>query len=281
MNEIASAFEDACLAELQAIKPGNVHIFADGHGMVVEDFVKSAHAVASVIAQPELTVGERIEQAINATWDAVGSNTNLGIVLLAAPLIQSVVSQQSLPQVMQALTVHDAECAFRAIKRANPAGLGEVAIHDVRVIPQCTLLQAMQTAAERDRVAFQYAHDYQDVLNLGVPAYRYALAQWQNPAWATTVTYLTFLAQFADTHVVRKYGLVIASTVQEQANTHLAALRQCANPKSYLGELLRFDNELKLLGINPGSSADLTVATLLIIGLKSLDEFKFFSGSVD
>jgi triphosphoribosyl-dephospho-CoA synthase len=56
--------------------------------------------------------------------------------------------------------------------------------------------------------------------------------------------------------------------VQEQAMTHLAALQGCANPKTYLGELLKFDADLKQRKINPGTSADLTVATLLAIELK-------------
>ena len=35
-------YQSACLAELAALKPGNVHAMADGHGMTVEQFVKSA-----------------------------------------------------------------------------------------------------------------------------------------------------------------------------------------------------------------------------------------------
>ncbi|MEY4929079.1 MAG: hypothetical protein RL279_818, partial [Pseudomonadota bacterium] len=41
---LTQAYRNACLAELQAIKPGNVHVFADGHGMTVHDFIKSADA---------------------------------------------------------------------------------------------------------------------------------------------------------------------------------------------------------------------------------------------
>ena len=41
-QRLADAFKAACMAELEALKPGNVHIFADGHGMTVQDFMASA-----------------------------------------------------------------------------------------------------------------------------------------------------------------------------------------------------------------------------------------------
>jgi triphosphoribosyl-dephospho-CoA synthase len=85
------------------------------------------------------------------------------------------------------------------------------------------------------------------------------------------VAYLTFMARFADTHVTRKHGYAIALDVQEKARQHLDALQDKENPKTYLGELLKLDTDLKLQGINPGTSADLTVASLLAIKLKSFD----------
>ncbi len=268
MNNIALAFEAACIAELQAIKPGNVHVFADGHGMVIADFAASAKAAAEVIALPELSVGQRIKRAVEATWAAVDCNTNLGIVLLAAPLIDAAVKEKPLVDVLAGLTQGDAAEAFAAIAKANPAGLGDSALYDVKTSPQGTLLQAMCEAAPRDKIAYQYANDYADVLEFGVPLYRQALSRWQNSAWATTAVYLAFLAQFPDSHVVRKYGLSVAEDVQKQAVAHRAALLCRDNPKTYLGELLRFDQALKNQHINPGTSADLTVATLLVESLE-------------
>ena len=45
-DRVAAAYIEACLAELDAPKPGNVHRFAPGHRMEVEDFVRSAEASA-------------------------------------------------------------------------------------------------------------------------------------------------------------------------------------------------------------------------------------------
>ena len=273
---VAEAFRAACLAELEAIKPGNVHIFADGHGMRVEDFARSAEAAAAPLAMVEASVGERILSAIDATWQAVGCNTNLGIVLLCAPLARALQQgcgpdlRSRLRPVLQALTQKDAAQAFRAIVRASPAGLGESAQHDVHAAPSVTLLEAMREASGRDRIALQYASDYADIFELGVPRHAEAMRRWERPAWATTAVYLGFLATYDDTHIVRKLGATIAAEVREQAVIHERAFLAQENPKAYQRELLAFDADLKARGINPGTSADLTVATLFAIKLAEL-----------
>lgn len=265
-QQIAAAFEQACLAELQALKPGNVHVFADGHGMVVGDFVKSAHAAAAVIARPGLSVGRRIFDAVEATWDVAGCNTNLGILLLAAPLIQAALRRVPVQNVLDGLTVEDAALAFRAILKASPAGLGDSPRHDVHDKPDVTLLQAMQEAASRDSIAHQYASGYTDILGFGLQRYHEAMARWDNVAWAATAVYLGWLARQPDTHVVRKYGDEVAADLVVQALAHECQFLLCDNPKNYMGELLRWDARLKQAGINPGTSADLTVMTLFLAG---------------
>lgn len=269
---ILQQYRDACMAELSALKPGNVHLFADGHGMVVQDFVKSADVSAKIIAAPNLSVGERILSAVKATWASVGCNTNLGIVLLAAPMIQAAsfadgFSQKNLQTVLSNLTLGDALKAYQAIAIATPAGLGEVREHDVHKTPDVTLLQAMQTASDRDLIAKQYTNGYQDICNFGVSAYQHYLAQWARPAWAVTATYLAFLAEFEDSHIARKYGKEMAQAIQQEAKNHFQSFSSQENPKLYQAALLAWDADLKKRGINPGTCADLTVTTLFAIQL--------------
>jgi triphosphoribosyl-dephospho-CoA synthase len=271
---IAEKYREACMAELAALKPGNVHIFADGHGMVVQDFIKSADASMLPISKPDFCVGERIFRAVSATWDAVSCNTNLGIILLAAPLIQTAflhnkLSQEALKQSLQQLTVEDARFAFQAIQLASPGGLGEVAEHDVQNSPDVTLLKAMQVAADRDLIAQQYANGFAEVF-AGVELYIEYLAKWERPAWAVTAVYLSFLAKFQDSHIARKYGREIAKDIQQQAQQHYAAFTELENPKLYQSTLLAWDQALKNQGINPGTSADLTVATILANSLMNI-----------
>ena len=272
--QLASAFQSACMAELEALKPGNVHIFADGHGMHVQDFVRSAEAAALFIAKPELSVGQRIQFAVYASCREVGCNTNLGIVLLCAPLIharlhgQAPDLRENVAQVLQALSVSDAVMAYAAILRAKPGGLGTSNEHDVHAAPKITLLEAMRAAEDRDRVAWQSAHGFADIFDFGLTRYAMALQRWQRPAWAVTLLYLGFMARHADSHIVRKYGEETARKVQDEAAMHEQALLALENPKTYQRRLLQFDADLKLRGLNPGTSADLTVATLLAEALQ-------------
>ena len=274
-QRLAAAFKNSCLAELEALKPGNVHVFADGHGMVVQDFVLSAEAASQEIARPQLTVGERIRNSIFATWQAVGCNTNLGIVLLCAPMIHAALARNGEPfsaclqHVLQNLTVEDAALSYEAILRALPAGLGESAQHDVRQPPQVSLLQAMAEAAPRDRIAYQFVHGFADVRR-GMRVFEEACSKWGRAGWATTAVYLEFLASIEDTHIFRKFGADTAAQVKAEAGQHRNALLTEENPKKYQRALLEFDRSLKERGLNPGTSADLTVASLLMAELEKM-----------
>lgn len=281
-ENIASTYRNACMAELQALKPGNVHIFSDGHGMTIHDFIKSADASSPVIASPELSVGDRIHWAMEATQKAVGMNTNLGVLLLCAPLVHAVLHQeqlqtlqQSLISTLNSLTVKDAQLASQAIVLANPAGLGSVEHYDVNQEPasqhsQVTLLEMMHSAQGRDRIAWQYANEFSDIFNLGVPRYAEAMDKWQNQAWATTALYLSFLSNIPDTHVIRKYGETLAIEIMNEARQVDAEYWLTDNPKLIQKKLLDWDASLKSRKINPGTSADLTVASLLVSFLESV-----------
>ena len=266
-ERIAAAFKWACLAELDAPKPGNVHVFAAGHRMTADEFVASAEAAAAPLSAEGTRVGTRILGAVEATFAAIGANTNLGIILLCAPLAAAADAGTSdlrtlLINVLQALDTEDAELAFRAIVRAAPAGLGHSMRHDVFEPATVSLLQAMTEAADRDRVARQYATIFADVFDLGLPLLEAAIRQHVNLKWATLATYLGFLSAFPDSHILRKCGAQTAEEVRRTAATFQASLSVTKHPVQILPELLDWDAELKAHGINPGTSADLTVATL-------------------
>lgn len=269
-QQLADAFKLACMAELEAIKPGNVHIFADGHGMTVQDFIDSAEATAKVIAQKDLTLGERILVSVQATHDAVACNTNLGIVLLCAPIIQAALRDDEtdilnqLQRVLASTTQQDAENTFTAIRLAKPAGLGASNQHDVHQPASCTLLEAMVAAADTDLIAKQYATNFFDVINTGLKTFNQCTLNFLNSTWSTTIVYLTFLSLHLDTHIVRKHGVDVAQQVRIAAKNHLDVLSQMSNPKLYLKTLLEWDSQLKQANINPGTCADMVVATLLL-----------------
>ena len=267
---LTEAYHWACMSELQALKPGNVHIFADGHGMTIQDFFKSADATAWLIAQDHIGVGQRIYLAVEATQQAVGLNTNLGLILLCAPLIHAALHanhQLSFTENLQAtlaqLTIDDARLVARAIVLAQPAGLGKVATHDVNDQPNVSLLALMVAAQEQDRIAWQYANAYQDILGFGLVQYTTAMSRWDNRAWATCALYLSFLAYQPDSHIVRKYGIKVATEVMVEAQALEIEFSLSSNPKLVQKKLRAWDASLKSRNLNPGTSADLTVACLL------------------
>jgi triphosphoribosyl-dephospho-CoA synthase len=272
-DAIAAAYEAACRAELDALKPGNVHVHADGHRMSVGDFERSAAASAAPLTRRGAPVGERVLGAVRATVACVGTNTNLGIVLLCAPLAAAAETggalAGSLAGVLARLDRRDAVAVYEAIRLAAPAGLGEVPDHDVRHDADVDLRTAMAAAAGHDRIARAYVTGFDDVFGIGLPALAAARLRRLEPAWCTTAVYLAFLARIPDTHLCRKFGSGQAEAVRAEAERIIGMVDLAARP---VEALLRFDSALKECGLNPGTSADFTVATLFADTLEHLLE---------
>ncbi|MDN5927145.1 MAG: triphosphoribosyl-dephospho-CoA synthase [Hyphomicrobiales bacterium] len=267
-DHLRAAYEDACRLEIEALKPGNVHVFADGHRMSADQFLESASVSAGPLTDPGLPVGRRILEAIRATRNAVGTNTNLGIVLLAAPLIRAAGApgpdlRANLAAVLDSLGMDDAASVFEAIALASPGGLGSAG-NDVREKPKIGLLDAMREAAGRDMIARQYVTGFADIFETGLVTYENALAQGEGGMWPTIAAYMAFLAGFPDSHVARKHGMEIASEVRKEAAGLRAALLSKKDEAERLELLMGFDRRLKAHAVNPGTSADLTVACLLV-----------------
>jgi triphosphoribosyl-dephospho-CoA synthase len=252
-----------------------VHVFADGHRMAVADFERSAAAATGPLTAAGLRIGVRILGAIEASFAAVNRNTNLGIILLCAPLAAAAETlphdlQSSLAKALHGLDREDAEFAFRAIVRASPGGLGRAEHHDVFAPATVTLREAMAEAAGRDRIALQYVTDFADVFDLGEPVLAAALAASADRRLATLATYLGFLAAFPDSHIVRKHGLTVAEQIRREAAKLGAQARTANRLDDILADVLVWDATLKQANINPGTSADLTVATLFAHRLRNI-----------
>ncbi len=274
-GRIAAAYVEACLADLDAPNPGNVHRFAAGHRMQADDFVRSAEASAASVAAKGARVGTRVRAAVEATLTAVGQNTNLGIILLSAPLAAAAEARDSalrpaLALVLDRLDELDAADVFAAIAAANPGGLGRVARHDVNAPATATLREAMAEAAERDRIARQYVTAYEDIFALGLPALAAARERHGDGRWPALGVYLAFLGAIPDTHIARKFGAGAAEAVRREAAGWASAFAAARHPHEIEGRLMTWDAALKSRRINPGTSADLTVATLFAASLQSL-----------
>jgi triphosphoribosyl-dephospho-CoA synthase len=174
----------------------------------------------------------------------------------------------------------DLDWLFRAIRLAAPGGLGESDKYDVFQTPAGQLLEVMAHAAERDMIARQYATGYADLFDFALPRLRGYEHRWQNRQWVITGLFLSILTRFPDTHIQRKHGLSKATEISLHAAKLEEGLYRVRKPEHYHLRLLKADQEFKRKGINPGTSADMTVATLFLAYLESIsDGFECHTGS--
>src|SRR5262245_18539607 len=207
--DLAALAQLACLLEVSAPKPGNVspgRHFAD---LTYEEFLTSAVAIGpSFTRGADQPLGDTIRQATDATACWTKTNTNLGMVLLLAPLARAAVNAMSgdlrdaVRQVLDETTVEDARQVYAAIRRATPGGLGKADAQDVAGEPDVTLLDAMRLAADRDGVAREYATAFETTFERGAPVLGRARGEGLSWSDAIVETYLTLLAGSVDTHIV-------------------------------------------------------------------------------
>jgi triphosphoribosyl-dephospho-CoA synthase len=272
--EVAAAGQLACLLEVSAPKPGNVSPERHFHDTRYEDFLASAVAIGPALAEAHVhPLGVTIRHAVEDTLRWTKSNTNLGIVLLLAPLARAALLPEGtlrdrLHQVLSETTVDDADEVYRAIRRARPGGLGHSQAEDVAHAPSVTLRAAMELAAGRDAIAREYVTDFALTFETGVPAI--LAARRERLAWtdAAVETYLTLLEAAPDTHIARKLGAVEAEVVSRRARE----VRAAGGTRSAAGRqgLADLDRELRdpRNRRNPGSTADLTCAALFVVILE-------------
>jgi triphosphoribosyl-dephospho-CoA synthase len=269
------AFLAACRLDVEVAKPGNVSEQSAGHGMVAAQFISSARAAVAPLFTPGAPVGTRLIEAVRVTRAAVDCNTNLGIVLLVAPLAAALDGFDAPPnardwhtateRVLQTLDIDDARAAFRAIALANPGGLGDAPEQSVHAPPTVGLRAAMALAAGRDSIARQYADGFADVFAC-CAAIAPQIREGQLET-ATLEAFFSFLGGWPDSHIMRKHGAALAQSVTDTAREVRARWRDLVTSRAPLAAgtvLARWDAELKARGLNPGTSADLTVATLFV-----------------
>lgn len=276
-QDLSQLYKKACEVELQAFKPGNVSVYADGHDMTVDDFRVSAKVSAGPLCNPDYTLGEKIFYAVRATREAVSCNTNLGIILLCAPLIEAIYNKPSAWTLRQALndvlintTVQDAEWVFKAISLASPGGLGSSDEQDVKERPSVNLTEAMRLASLKDRIALQYITDYQDIFDFAVLVYYNGLDRFGIEKWATVFVYASLLSQYPDSHIERKYGSQYTKFISSRMSLLSNQLSEIVNPEDSLLLLFSIDKAFKAKALNPGTMADITVATVLAVLLEDV-----------
>jgi triphosphoribosyl-dephospho-CoA synthase len=258
----------ACLLEATAPKVGNVHRGADFENLTFTDFVVSAVAIGPAMESAKTKgVGLTILDAIRVTRQLVDTNTNLGMVLLLAPLAaipKAEPLRTGVAKVLRSLTADDSRLVYEAIQLAQPGGMGKVKKMDVAAEAPADLLVAMDAAAARDLIAKQYVTDFELVLGQVAPWLNESASKWQLTD-AIIHTHLRLLAEYPDSLIARKCGQEMA----QEVSTYAAAVLAAGSPgdDSYHEAVADVDFFLRSDGHrrNPGTSADLIAAALFAL----------------
>jgi triphosphoribosyl-dephospho-CoA synthase len=269
----------ACLLEASAPKAGNVHPAAAFVDMDFADFLVSALSIATVFdSTAERRVGELVLAGVSATAEQLDVNTNLGTILLLAPLAKALCLwhsehaerptaadlHASVTAVLDQLDASDAASVYAAIRRAKPGGLSRAAAHDVHGAPPSDLRAAMAVASEVDAVARQYVHNFDDVCGLLVSWLRGSLGRGLDLLEAASELQLRWLAEHGDGLIVRKAGAELATEAQHLANIALQEWLETGQRGvrwNALDTFLRADGHCR----NPGTTADLIAAALFVL----------------
>jgi triphosphoribosyl-dephospho-CoA synthase len=259
------------LYEATAPKPGNVHPGASFADLAYADFVTSAVVIGPIIDRADCCgVGRTVLDAVRATRTAVGTNTNLGTLLLIAPLA-AVPPDEPLTKgiggVLAQLDREDTLLVYEAIRLSGAGGLGKTNEADVfsGVPPHLTLVAAMRLAADRDLVARQYTNGFADVLDGSAASIADGLSRGWPLSAAIVFAHVRQLATHADSLIGRKCGPQTASQSRDLAKSVLDRGRP--GEAAYEQALAELDAWLRADGHrrNPGTTADLVAAGLFVL----------------
>jgi triphosphoribosyl-dephospho-CoA synthase len=303
-RHIERCLQLAILLEVSADKPGNVNFSASFDGTRKEHFLASAVAAGPSfheaakrgiqIADGKLKVneaglGELIKLGVKdiSEWQR-GGNTILGTIMLFTPIAVAAgmtptgqgVSvdfgflRKNIDTVIRASTAMDSVKLYEAIDIAMPSGLNKAPDLNVsdptskeRLIKEnITLYKVFDIAKDYDDICSEWIRNYPITFDL---AYPYLIEQLKAFDQNTAVinTFLKILSEHPDTFIARKASIEKAREVSAEAKKVLALGGSATEAgKKALAE---FDKNLRKAGnhYNPGTTADITAATLALCTL--------------
>ena len=275
------AFRFACLLEVRSPKAGNV-----SPGKPLASLTEEAFETASEIAALRWfhsreasgeapAISRWILESTQETVDQFKTNVNLGILLMAGPLIAS--DSQSpenrvprddwpsrVADVLSALSAVDRQMLYDAINVAAPGGMGESDEMDLRGPAPPNFLDAMRHAEAKDRIAQNYAGGFRDLFETVTPTIERCLDKHVNILDGICETHLELLASEPDSLIARKFGSELARSVQQRAEQAVLSPSHRDAFDSFLRQGAR-DRKNQWSNINPGTTADLIAAGLYIL----------------
>jgi len=282
-------------------KPGNVHRTRNFPDMVFEDFLLSGIAIGKTMEKAaerglkyhhrsekwdKIGLGELILEAVTETDHWVANNTNLGIVMLLTPIsvaagmFEDVNSfREIIDQIMRSTTPEDAVNLYRAINIAAAGGMGQQDDLDVSAESSLQKLRddnvnmfsVLEMSSAWDKLSYELTHKMPVTFEIGYPTFKKLKSEYETNQ-ATVQTFLTILSQVPDTLISRKFGDHKAEEVRDSAKSILEEGGILTKKGIYSVE--KFDQELISNGLNPGTTADFTAASIMIAYLEGYNDYK-------
>ncbi len=303
-KHISKCLEMAILFEVSANKPGNVNFVVGFEGTRVEHFLASAVAAAPSFEEAarrgiavadckmqisQVGMGKLMKECV-ADIDAwqKGGNTLLGTVILFIPMAVAAGMtpmngkgefdlnqlRANIKLAVESTTAEDAVHLYEAIGIAKPSGLNgapDLDVNDVKskerlLKENVSLFEVFRIAAGYDDICYEWVNNFPLTFDL---AYPYLAEQLKRKCLNNGIihTFLKVLSERPDTFISRKVGLEKTRGVSMDAK-HVLELGGVETPQGREAILL-FDKRLRECGnnYNPGTTADITAATLALCTL--------------
>lgn len=265
----------ACVLEATAPKAGNVFPGRDFPDLSYRDFVAAAE-ITSLSFDRDASFSHGVLKASSTISKQIGSNVNLGILLLIGPLVQADSAaggsarfsrtelQVRVGNVLASMTADDAKRLYAAINLAAPGGMGKTEELDLAGPPPDDFLTAMRSAASRDRIARNYAAEFSDLFDDVLPTLHESILAQNDVLSGVAVAHLRLLAAAPDTLISRKFGNAVAQEVQRRASfDHDNLVERESFDRFLRSGALDLQGQSKQL--NPGTTADLIAAALYVL----------------
>ena len=270
LDDLKSAYLFSCKKDIELIKPGNVNLLSSHKDTKAQDYLDSAILSSEELFNQNYSLGKRILESVNVTRSQVNVNTNLGIILLCAPVIQSYIDfnnldlREGIKKTLSTTSIKDTHDLCAAINISSPGGLGDSDMYDTASYPNASIKQIMDYSQEYDRISYQYSHNFSDIFDFIIPKLEFLNQRYESLDISLSLLFIEILAKIPDSHISRKFGDKIAKKTSNNAHDLLKILDREHDPDYLAKALNNLDYEYKKKGINPGTTADLLVASLMI-----------------
>lgn len=269
----ADAIRWACVLEATAPKPGNVSPGFDFDDLAYSDFVEAAELTSIVFEQSDVPFSELVLEASNDIASEIGTNVNLGILLLLGPLVQAEPTERPydwaswsvrVRQVLDGLDAEDSAQLYQAINAASPGGMGESKEMDLSGSAPANFLDAMELARGRDLIAENYCGGFKQLFEDVVPVLWQSISESGDVLAGIVAAHVKLLSVFPDSLIIRKFGDAVAREVQLRASFDASDHQKLAAFDRFLREGAA-DLNGQHRNLNPGTTADLIAAGLYIL----------------